>query len=754
MKAKLKTKQVFLNYFRARARRIHWADLSYLGLSSCAAAIEGGNPAKRNRNMKTLASLTTITAALVTAAITPASAAFHYPALDSPTSTLTGLLPEAVPASSPQHKRPWDIEFLTRWSQASSGAPISFELAAGDLASGTIRHCQTVNGELRYIAGELSSPEPGRFFFQKQTRPGVAGDFVGIVEFPGSEKAWRIEPAEPGRLQELVEQPLENVLCNKLPRPPPGEPEPTHQDPPLNPGDLRDLPIPRCQNGIVALESSPGSIPVIYLDFEGGYTPTWGGVAYERPSVSDEQIRDVWRQVAEDYLPFNINVTTDLHVYQNAPEGSRQRVIITPTTTAWPHGSGAAYTGSFNWTGDTPCWVFVVCGKNCAECCSHESGHTLGLAHQGQSCNPYFAGFGTGETSWCPIMGAAYLRNVTQWACGEYLDACCLEDELHMISSNNNNVTYRTDDTGDTLATSRYLEFYPDESAWAEGVIERTGDTDAFRFTTHGGTAWLSASPVPLLANLALQVAIRDVNGALLLSTNPQTTLGACLNLNVPAGTYTFQVSGAGRNDPLTNGFSSYGSLGYYSVTGSVANARLPDRFAIPEHSPIGTPVGTIHGPSASGDPLVYTITSGNTGNTFIVDNAGGLKVADNSLLDYAALASRTRFPVQFELFVTIEDRLEPSLTETEHRVLVAITRLPPLPEVIEPALKGALGADGLFHLILTGCTNKSYQIEFSSDLLHWTWLSQCRGSESGAPVEVVDPQSPSGNLARFYRIR
>ena len=38
----------------------------------------------------------------------------------------------------------------------------------------------------------------------------------------------------------------------------------------------------------------------------------------------------------------------------------------------------------------------------------------------------------------------------------------------------------------------------------------------------------------------------------------------------LPAGTYTFRVTGAGRNDPAVDGFSNYASLGYYSISGTV----------------------------------------------------------------------------------------------------------------------------------------------------------------------------------------
>jgi hypothetical protein len=75
---------------------------------------------------------------------------------------------------------------------------------------------------------------------------------------------------------------------------------------------------------------------------------------------------------------------------------------------------------------------------------------------------------------------------------------------LNSIATMNNNVAYRPDDTGSTLATSRYLEVYADGSAYAQGVLERTDDSDAFQFTTSGGQASLTANPVGDWSDLAM----------------------------------------------------------------------------------------------------------------------------------------------------------------------------------------------------------------------------------------------------------
>ena len=580
--------------------------------------------------------------------------------------------------SGPQ-KRAWDTKFLSGLGASTESTPIRFELTGGSIASGKIRRSTFTDGRLVYVSGDLTAPEPGRFFFQAQERNGVAGQFVGVVEFPASETAYRIEPSGPGKSPELVQRPLNEVLCVQMPRRLAKGTVQTGHKSRAQLGKLSDF----SQGGIILLESLHGAAPVIYLDFAGGYTPTWGGINYARPNVSDEQIREVWARVAEDFLPFNINVTTDLEVYQRAQDAGRQRVIITPTDVAGPEEGGVAYIGSFNWSRETPCWVFIISGKDCAEACSHEAGHTLGLTHEGQIINSvdyvYYYGQGTGETGWAPIMGAGFYHNVSQWSKGEYLYANNPQDQLSIIAQANNGVTYRADDTGDTLATSRYLELFPDYSAGAQGVIERTADTDAFQFTTTGGLVSLRADPAAQGPDLAIQATLCDANEVVLAESNPQDTLSASLTTNLPAGTYTFKVTGAGRNDPLTNGFSSYASLGYYSITGSIANARLPARFRVAEHAPSGTFVGQVLPVVSNGDSLTYTLVQTNSQNTFSIDSAGALTVNDNTLLDYRTLAARNPFSIQLELFVDITDLQNDSLSETNRRVVVAVDPLPPL---------------------------------------------------------------------------
>jgi hypothetical protein len=571
-------------------------------------------------------------------------------------------------------KRAWDLDFLKRRPTAADGEAIRFELTEGRMASGTIRISQYRAGELVYLSGELTEPETGKFFFLTPPLEGKAGKAVGVVEFPASRTAYRIEPTGLDGAPELWQRRLDEVVCLGMPRRQAGaDTNVTAAMPPLRP-DNEALYAPSYNSNIVSLQSYPGSSAVLLLDFFGGYTPTWGGIAYSKPAnVNNTTIKDVWKRVAEDYMPFNINVTTDIKVYLAAPANSRQRCCFTDTPVT---AAGVAYVGSWNWGSDTPCWSVYTSGKDGAEVGAHEPGHTLGLSHQGSisstSTNEYYSGQGSGATGWAPIMGVGYYQPVATWAKGEYQYANNHEDELHIITTQNNNVAYRPDDTGSTLATSRYLEIFTNLSASAQGVIERTGDTDAFQFTTSGGQVTLTANPVADWADLAVMATLADASDTIIASNNPQSVLSATISSNLPAGTYTFRVTGAGRNNPFIDGFSSYASLGYYSIAGWVTGGRLPMRLSVVEHSANDTLVGTVPA-SSNTNLLAYTIVSGNTGSTFSVDPNGAVSVANNTLLDYNRLATNTMLAVQFELFMNITNLDDPTQTELNRRVVISV---------------------------------------------------------------------------------
>ncbi|HEU5124798.1 MAG TPA: LamG-like jellyroll fold domain-containing protein [Verrucomicrobiae bacterium] len=573
-------------------------------------------------------------------------------------------------------KRAWDVNFLNEHRDSAVGDPIQFELTEGQMAVGTVQITTLRDGELTYISGKLTEPEVGTFFFLKPPEGGKAGKAVGVVEFPASKKAYRVEPTGLNGDPELWQRQLNEVVCVSLPQPMASATATNIMEmPPLRPDLVPGEYVPSYNSNVVSLQSNPGSSAVLLLDFFGGYTPTWGGVNYVKPAnINNATIKEIWKRVAEDYMPFNINVTTDIKVYQNAPETSRQKCCYTDTPVT---AAGVAYFGSWNWGGDTPCWSVYNIGKNGAEVGSHEAGHTLGLSHQGfwvgtEKPDNYYAGHGNGETGWAPIMGVGYYQPVVTWAKGEYKDANNQEDALHIITTANNGVTYHADDTGNTLATSRYLDINPDFSVMGEGVIERTRDTDSFQFTTTGGQVKLTARPVGDWSDVGLIVTLANSAGLVLASNNPQSTLHATINTIVPAGTYTFNVTGGGRNNPFDSGFSDYASLGYYSIVGSVPGGSLPTLLSVVEHAPLNTVVGTVTANNPA-DELTYSIVSGNTANTFSIDSEGVIRVANSAALDYAQIALNSPRAVQYELLVNITDVTNPLLTELKRRVIVKV---------------------------------------------------------------------------------
>src|SRR5260221_7779089 len=116
-------------------------------------------------------------------------------------------------------RRSWNARVLSDLVQRKKGDEIRLELPGGNFASASISYLHATNGLMLYASASVQKPEPGSLFFQTQTRKGKAGDFVGIIEFPASRTAYRIEASGPDGALELVERTLADVKCVDLPLP-------------------------------------------------------------------------------------------------------------------------------------------------------------------------------------------------------------------------------------------------------------------------------------------------------------------------------------------------------------------------------------------------------------------------------------------------------------------------------------------------------------------------------------------------------
>ncbi|MFZ9718927.1 MAG: hypothetical protein ACO3BD_06180, partial [Chitinophagaceae bacterium] len=123
------------------------------------------------------------------------------------------------------------------------------------------------------------------------------------------------------------------------------------------------LPFSSLLAQVPMLNSHPGAAPTIYLDFDGQTVQTayWNGgnAFYATPyAFTSDQINTMFKMVAEDFRPFQVNITTDSSIYFAAPINRRQRMIVTTNSSWYGNAGGVAYTGSFRWGLEIPAFVF------------------------------------------------------------------------------------------------------------------------------------------------------------------------------------------------------------------------------------------------------------------------------------------------------------------------------------------------------------------------------------------------------------
>jgi hypothetical protein len=333
---------------------------------------------------------------------------------------------------------------------------------------------------------------------------------------------------------------------------------------------------------VPVLNSYPSASAVIFLDFDGhavdGTGWNYNGPIFCAPSGMDNtKITSAFNRVAEDYRPFNVNITTDSTKFLAAPINRRMRVVITVTSSWYGNAGGVAFVGSYTWGDDTPCFVFSALlnynEKYVGEAASHEAGHTLGLYHQSSydgNCvktSDYNGGLGTGEIAWAPIMGVGYYKNMSLWHNGANPYGCnSIQNDLTVITTNNG-FTFRTDDYASSITQANSLSFTNNQFV-ISGVVETTTDVDFIRFNMPVNARFLlDAIPYNVGtgnsgSNVDLQVSLYDSRRNLVRTYNPGTLLNSVIDTTLTNGTWFLMVEGKG------NAFApDYASLGSYSLS-------------------------------------------------------------------------------------------------------------------------------------------------------------------------------------------
>lgn len=415
--------------------------------------------------------------------------------------------------------------------------------------------------------------------------------------------------------------------------------------------ELASATAPRPLAETFQLESRPGSSRTIYLDVTGdivnntGWNQSYGADIVAEPysldstvdtNFSDAELTEIqvmWQTVAEDYAPFDVNVTlrdpgaAAIDRTDAADQVFGTRALITNGGTVY-NGcgcGGVAYVNVFTTSGSNhgyyqPAWVFSngtgKSGKAVGEATSHEVGHNFGLSHDGTATQGYYAG----SAPWAPIMGVGYYQPVTHWSRGEYSGANQQQDDVAIIATG---APTRTDDHANTAAAATALA----AGAEVNGVISTRADVDAFAFTGAGSTT-VTVAPADGVPNLDVKLTILDAAGATVATVDPavarvSTTqasgLGATWTGDLPAAgaTYTAVIDGIGSGDPLTAGrYSDYGSLGNYQIS-LTTGATPPPANTVTVTNPgaqnatVGTPksVQFQGASSGAGQTLTWTAT-------------------------------------------------------------------------------------------------------------------------------------------------
>jgi len=389
-------------------------------------------------------------------------------------------------------------------------------------------------------------------------------------------------------------------------------------------GEVLPPPAEITQFDAFTLHSKPGAPKTIYIDFDGHLVT--GTIWNDRSGFAEhpmkpydtsgdatiwtsgelDVIADVWRRMAEDFAPYDVDVTTQEptvfggnvgHILVTRKVDEIGQAIYTCTC------GGVAFFRGFGDAFLSPGLVFldgVGGAHNIAEAASHELGHNLNLSHDGlvgridpmTGSSSYYSGLGPAPVDWGPIMGVGYYADVTQWSQGEYADANNAEDDLQRIAIY---LPYRTDDHEDitlplatpllvtggvnVVALGRVSD--PTAADMAnKGIIEGRNDTDLFSLDVGLGQIDLTITPGyfetftnsnHIGMNLDLEVRLLDDLGNVLQASNPDLGTDAQITYSVPmAGRYYLEISGVGRGDPLGDGYTDYASIGQYYISGTV----------------------------------------------------------------------------------------------------------------------------------------------------------------------------------------
>jgi Bacterial pre-peptidase C-terminal domain len=292
------------------------------------------------------------------------------------------------------------------------------------------------------------------------------------------------------------------------------------------------------------LQSRPGSGSTIYLDFDGEHivdtfwktadNPDFLAPAFDIDgsltnfSTGEQDIvRGVWQRVAEDYAPFDVNVTT-----QDPGPAAITRI----------DGTDAVYGTRALVTSENGALFASLCNRACGGIAYLNA---FDRTSQHAATQPALI-FQKGTASKCDAASAIDLA--------EY-GGKNREDDLAVIAQHG--LPVMGDDhvgsmSGATILTSA--------AGASDGLIATRDDVDWFSFTVPAGRAstTVRVTPQTVGANLDARLDVYDATGAPLAASYPPVStlscerasgLDASVSLSLAAGSYFAKVDGVGFGD-------------------------------------------------------------------------------------------------------------------------------------------------------------------------------------------------------------
>jgi hypothetical protein len=353
------------------------------------------------------------------------------------------------------------------------------------------------------------------------------------------------------------------------------------------------------QTQVSTLQSRPGASKILYIDyFAGSVTGTaWNvdnsiqEIVYDNYSYDSDastfSLIDLqsmyagWAETAEDYAPFDVNVTTDLSVYQAASNRNKSKIIATSTN--WRGSGGVAYVDVFGLRNDDYYnigWTFNSSFGSLGMTNAHESGHQMGLNHDGTSSLEYYGGNGNAG----PIMGGPFGKDFVHWNNGSYVGANQTQNDLAIIQGK---LGVIADDHGNDNNSATAIS-----AQEIVGFISPAGlaaDTDVFSFTLASSTS-VSLTVRSLFEqataggdntagglNLSAKIELRDASNTLIQQKLP-SSIAANNNFSfsqsLAAGTYYLTIEPQAYTP---SDFNEYGNGGYYQILNDLNAITAPD---------------------------------------------------------------------------------------------------------------------------------------------------------------------------------